>query len=81
MPICICIQTKIEEHTDHRDQKFPCRVAILYLNTCNGSTVIKKKHRVMSVANRLVKFKGDWLHHSTSCTDKKRRLVLNVNYI
>jgi len=72
---------KIEEHTDHTDQKFPCQAAILYLNTCNGSTVIKKEHRVMSVANRLVKFRADWLHHSTSCTDQKRRLVFNINYI
>jgi hypothetical protein len=73
--------SKIEEHTDHKDQGFPCQAAILYLNTCNGSTVIKKEHRVMSVANRLVKFRGDWLHHSTSSTNQKRRLVLNINYI
>jgi len=72
---------KLEEHTDHRDQHFPCQAALLYLNTCDGSTLIYQKHRVKSVANRLVKFRGDCLHHSTSCTDQKRRLVVNVNYI
>lgn len=72
---------KIEEHADHKDQLFPCKAAILYLNTCDGSTVINKKHRVKSVANRIVKFRGDCLHHSTSCTNDKRRLVLNINYI
>ena len=72
---------KLEEHADHKDQKFPCDAALLYLNTCNGSTVINKKYRVESVANRLVKFRAHWWHHSTNCTDQKRRLIVNVNYI
>ena len=71
----------LEEHTDHKDQHFPCQAALLYLNTCDGSTLIYQKHRVKSVANRLVKFRGDCFHHSTSCTDQNRRLVINVNYI
>ena len=54
--------------------------AILYLNTNNGWTRFKKGGKVKSVANRLVKFDSNLEHQGVTCTDEKRRVVINFNY-
>ena len=36
--------------------------------------------RVDSIENRLVTFDGSVPHSSSTCTDKKNRLVLAINY-
>ena len=54
--------------------------AILYLNTNNGWTRFKKGGKVKSVANRLVKFESNLEHTGYTCTNKKRRVVINFNY-
>lgn len=57
-----------------------CTTAILYMNTNNGVTIFEDRSEVQSVANRLVYFDSNIRHTSTSCTDKKVRCVLNLNY-
>ena len=54
---------------------------IYYLNTNNGSTVFKNGESVQSKANRLVLFDSQLEHSGTSCTDERRRIVLNINYV
>ena len=66
-------------HVDFDSNKH--KTAIYYVNTNNGKTIFKNDLEVDSVANRLVIFNGDMIHTGTSCTDKKFRCVINLNYI
>ena len=55
--------------------------AIFYVNTNNGLTVLDNGTEVESVSNRLLLFNGASMDHSTSCTDKKRRVNINFNFM
>ena len=55
--------------------------AVYYVNTCNGYTKFKKGGKVKSVANRMVIFDSKLIHQGYTCTDQKRRVVLNFNWI
>jgi hypothetical protein len=57
------------------------KTAVYYVNSNNGKTIFKNGLEVDSVANRIVIFDPDMLHTATSCTDKKVRCVINLNYI
>ena len=63
-------------HIDYPD----IRTAIFYLNTCNGYTKFKGGGKVKSVANRIVIFDSNLKHQAVTCTDEKRRVVINFNY-
>jgi len=65
----------------HNDLPFDHSVALFYLNTNNGYTLFEDGTKVESVANRIVFFDGSMKHLGTNCTDKQRRLVLNINYL
>ena len=54
--------------------------AILYLNTNNGYTKFKKGGKVKSIANRAVIFDSNLEHMGYTCTNEKRRVVVNFNY-
>ncbi len=56
------------------------KTAVLYINTNNGWTHIKKGGKVKSVENRIVIFDSDLEHTGVTCTDEKRRVVINFNY-
>ena len=71
-----------EFHKDHSIKQVT--VAIYYVNSNNGYTVIKTKNKlekVDSVANRLVVFSSSLLHKGTNSTNCKNRMVINFNYI
>ena len=69
-------------HTDYEDKrKDESTTAILYMNTNNGGTKFEDGTFVNSVANRMVIFDASLKHAPVSCTDKDRRIVLNLNYI
>ena len=55
--------------------------AVYYLNTNNGWTEFEKGGKVKSVANRIVIFDSNLKHQGVTCTDEKRRVVLNFNYV
>ena len=66
----------------HTDMKLNQKTAIFYINTNNGYTLFKESDmRVYSLANRLCVFDGHTEHAGASCTNKSRRIVLNINYI
>ena len=66
-------------HTDF--PYFPtAKTAVYYVNTNNGYTIVKGYGKVESVENRMVIFDSDILHTGVSCTDEKRRIVVNFNY-
>ena len=71
---------KVEEHAQHVDTYFSCKGAILYLNTCNGFTRLGKDTIINSVANRVLLFDASNWHNSTTCSDQRYRLTLNINY-
>ena len=60
---------------------FPHKGAIFYINTNNGFTVLEDGTEIASVSNRLLLFNPSEPHHSTSCTDVKRRVNINFNYL
>tara|TARA_B100000959_G_C14903325_1_gene591901 strand:+ start:98 stop:634 length:537 start_codon:yes stop_codon:yes gene_type:complete len=67
----------------HVDQSFDHKVLIYYYNTCNGGTEFKNGKIVNCVANRAVIFDSDeedTAHRVLTQTDKKYRLILNVNW-
>ena len=63
-------------HTDYVNMT----TAIFYINTNNGGTKFKNGRKVKSVANRMLIFDSNLMHQSVSCTDKKRRIVINFNF-
>ena len=65
----------------HTDMNLGQKTAIFYLNSNNGYTLFKDDTRVFSQENRLCLFNGHTEHAGTSCTNAKRRVVLNINYI
>ena len=65
----------------HTDVNLPgCKTAIFYMNTNDGFTEFKNGDIIESIANRMVIFDSSLEHTGTSCTNKKRRIVLNFNY-
>ena len=54
--------------------------SIFYMNTNNGYTKFEDGTKVESIANRFVTFPANMKHYGTSCTDEKRRVVINFNY-
>ena len=73
---------KIVEHGFHCDQDWiGAKTAVYYVNTCNGYTLFEDTgEKVYSKANRLVVFDGPTSHTGSTCTDEKRRVVINFNY-
>ena len=74
-------RTVFHRKTGWHVDNLPCSTtAILYMNTNNGWTEFKKGSRVKSVANRVVIFDSNLEHQGVTCTDKKRRVLINFNY-
>lgn len=65
-----------EMHTDWEN----CLTSIYYINTNNGYTSFESGCTVPSKANRLLTFNSNLRHASTTCTDEKVRVVVNINY-
>lgn len=76
----IPITENIVEHPFHIDCDKDCKTAIFYLNNNNGYTVFANGKKVSSIANRMVIFDSAYKHAGTSCTDKKIRCVINLNF-
>ena len=71
---------EIVEQGYHID-KLKGETCVFYLNTCNGYTKFKNGKKIKSEENKLIKFKSTLEHTGSSCTDKKRRVVINFNYV
>ena len=69
-------------HTDNNpsDPYQHTKTAVFYVNTNNGWTEFKKGGKVKSVANRIVIFDSNLEHTGVTCTDEKRRVIVNFNY-
>lgn len=71
---------KIEIHQPHWDYKYEHKGCLFSLNTCDGATILEDGTKIESVANRALLFDPSKLHSSTSCTNDKARLNININY-
>ena len=71
--------TKNIEHGMHTDQE-KGTTGIFYVNTCNGYTRFKNNKIIKSKENTYIEFDSTLEHTGASCTDKKRRVVINFNY-
>ena len=56
------------------------KTSIFYVNTNDGYTEFEDGTKVESVANRMISFPANLRHRGTSCTDEKRRIIINFNY-
>ena len=54
--------------------------SIFYVNTNDGYTKFEDGTKVESVANRMLTFPANMKHCGTSCTNERRRIVINFNY-
>jgi len=54
--------------------------SIFYVNTNNGYTKFEDGTKVESTANRMLTFPANMKHSGASCTDEKRRVIINFNY-
>jgi|TARA_R100000656_G_scaffold81197_1_gene59482 hypothetical protein len=71
----------LEIHSPHIDENFPHTGAIFYLNTNDGKTILEDGTKIDSVANRVLLFDASKKHSSTSTTDNKVRVNININYV
>ena len=70
----------IQEHMQHRDYEKKGLKAFVYMvNENDGHTRINQQ-KVESIKNSGVLFESSDLHNSSSCTNAKLRLTINVNY-
>ena len=72
--------SEIKEHSMHIDQKIGT-TGILYINNNNGYTKFENGKKIKSEENKYVEFNSLLKHTGTTCTDKDRRVVLNINYL
>ena len=64
----------------HVDFDYKHKGFILYLNTCDGYTVLKDR-KVESIENRALFFDSSVPHSSTTCTNATARFNMNINYM
>ncbi len=62
-------------HIDYKDMT----TATYYLNTNNGYTEFKDGKKVDSISNRMLIFDSNLEHAGITCTDEKRRVLINFN--
>ena len=66
-----------DPHTDYYEKH---KGVILYLNNCDGYTLLNNKKKVDSIENRLLMFDPSKNHSSTTTTNAQGRFNINVNY-
>lgn len=67
-------------HEFHVDRDISHSVALFYVTSCNGFTVLKDTTEVQCKKNRMLIFDGSIEHHSVTSTDYPRS-VININYV
>ena len=72
--------SEIVKYGFHIDTNIHCKTAIYYINSNDGYTEFMDGNKVNSIENRMVIFDSKLGHTGTSCTDSKRRIVVNFNY-
>ena len=71
----------LDENSPTTDKTNLWTTAIFYINDSNGYTKLEDGTIIESKANRLLTFSSDIKHLGATCTDEKRRVLINLNYI
>ena len=71
---------KVEIHKSHIDYDFKHKGAIFYINTNDGGTILENGKKIDSVENRILFFDSYKKHSSTSTSNAKGRINININY-
>ena len=77
---CYMKTPTVFKHNPHTDYPFQHNGAIFYINNNDGKTILENGKQIDSVANRLLLFDASKLHQSTSCTNNRARINININY-
>ena len=76
----ILVPTKEHIHHEfHIDREISHKVALFYVTTCNGFTILKDIAKINCIKNRILIFNGSIKHQSVTSTDFPR-CVVNINY-
>ena len=69
-------------HQDYiKTKEWPnLKIALFYLNTNNGYTILEDGTKIESIENRLAIFDNTVIHTDCSQTDTEGRLVLNIAF-
>ena len=70
----------LKEFIPDEDRLSQWTTAIFYINSNNGYTKLSDGTVVESKSNRLLTMSSNIEHLGTTCTDQKRRVVINLNY-
>lgn len=69
-------------HGFHIDTTVPLSwTAIYYVNTNNGYTEFEDGTKIDSVANSMIIFPSNKKHSGSTCTDKRSRINININFM
>ena len=71
---------EIVKHGYHIDNQLNCKTAIYYINSNDGFTEFECGKKIQSIENRMIIFDSNLKHTGTTCTNQKRRIVVNLNY-
>ena len=71
---------KIEIHEPHHDYDYDHKGCIFSFNTCDGFTKLEDGTKIESVENRALLFSPRTKHSSSSTTNDKGRVNVNINY-
>ena len=72
--------SKIIETGEHSDEDDRFTSAVFFLNECNGYCKIGNK-KIKSEDNKILIFKSNEKHTGSTCTDSKRRMLINIVYV
>jgi hypothetical protein len=67
-----------KKHIDYKQSHKGC---IYYINTCDGFTVLEDGKKIESIENRALFFDPSKQHNSSTCSNAKGRINININYI
>ena len=67
-------------HIDSPNTSKNFKSAVYYLNTTNGPTIFEDGTEIDCVENRLLVFDTGTSHSAVSQTDKKTRVIINLNF-
>jgi|TARA_R100001086_G_scaffold88717_1_gene43479 hypothetical protein len=72
---------KVQKNEAHIDYDFEHKGAIFSINTNNGGTILDDNTKIDSIENRILFFDPSKKHSSTTTSNAKFRMNININYL
>jgi hypothetical protein len=71
---------KVEKNEPHMDYEYKHKGALFSINTNNGGTILSDNTKIDSIENRILFFNPAENHSSTTTSNSKFRINININY-